>query len=123
MFSALNEYGYHAATPLRLAARAARDFWRAPSNPASNTTFGRTLYAAADLFSNLTRRYGKPEWRVDEVTIAGSPVRVREIEVWASPWCRLIHFARDQSDMRKAGRRGIEPVVLLVAPLSGHYAT
>lgn len=123
MLYALNEYAYHAATPMRLAARAARDFWHAPANPASNTAFGRTAYAAADLFANLTRRYGKPEWRIHEVTIEGCPVRVRQIEVWSSPWVKLIHFARDPLDLRRAGRAAEAPSVLLVAPLSGHYPT
>ncbi len=48
---------------------------------------------------------------------------MREAVDWSSPWCRLIHFGRDRTDMRKAGRRRMEPAVLIVAPLSGHYAT
>jgi poly(3-hydroxybutyrate) depolymerase len=84
---------------------------------------GRRLYAGADLFANLTRRYGKPAWGVDSVMIDGQPVRVRPTEVWSSPWCKLTHFARDMADMRRAGRRTREPAVLIAAPLSGHYAT
>jgi poly(3-hydroxybutyrate) depolymerase len=123
MLYALHEYAYYTASPLRLAARMARDFWGSPANPASETQMGRTLYAAADLFANLTRRYGKPEWRLDSVEINGCDVRVRQVEVWSSPWCKLIHFARDPSDMRRAGRSGVQPPVIIAAPLSGHYAT
>jgi poly(3-hydroxybutyrate) depolymerase len=119
----LYEAGYYASTPLRFAARLTRDFWSSPLNPAAETELGRSLYAGADLFANLTRRYGKPDWRIDQVTIAGRPVRVRPTEVWSSPWVKLTHFARDMADMRKAGRRELEPAVLIVAPLSGHYAT
>jgi len=50
-------------------------------------------------------------------------VRVRITEAWSSPWCKLTHFARDTTDMRRAGRRTREPAVLIAAPLSGHYAT
>lgn len=123
MLYALHEYAYYTASPMRLAARMARDFWGSPANPAWETRMGRTLYAASELFSNLTRRYGKPAWRIDTIDIDGTEVRVRQIEVWSSPWCKLIHFARDPSDMRRAGRVGVEPPVLIAAPLSGHYAT
>jgi poly(3-hydroxybutyrate) depolymerase len=123
MLYSLYEGGYYASTPLRLAALATRDFWSSPLNPARDSDLGRRLFANADLFANLTRRYGKPKWRIDAVEIDGYPVRVRATEVWSSPWCKLTHFARDMSDMRKAGRRTLEPAVLIVAPLSGHYAT
>lgn len=123
MLYAMNEYGYYAATPMRAAARSARDFWRSPLNPAANTALGRTLYAATDLFSNVTRRYGKPEWGIDKTVVNGVEVRVRQTTVWQSPWCKLIQFDRDMGDMRRAGRLEYDPAVLIVAPLSGHYAT
>jgi poly(3-hydroxybutyrate) depolymerase len=123
MLYSLYEGGYYASTPLRLAALATRDFWSSPLNPARDSELGRRLFANSDLFANLTRRYGKPKWRIDTVEIDGYQVRVRATEVWSSPWCKLTHFARDMSDMRKAGRRTLEPAVLIVAPLSGHYAT
>jgi poly(3-hydroxybutyrate) depolymerase len=123
MLYALQEYAYYAATPLRLAARTTRDFWGSAANPFSGTGVGRTLYASADLFANVTRRYGKPKWGIDEVEIDGQPVRVRPVVEWSSPWCRLIHFARDRSDLRRVGRTRFDPTVLIVAPLSGHYAT
>ena len=123
MLYALHEYGYYTASPLRLAAQMARDFWGSPANPASDTAIGRTLYASAELFANLTRRYGKPAWNIDSVQIDETDVRVRQVSVWSSPWANLIHFARDRNDLRRAGRTQFEPAVLIVAPLSGHYAT
>jgi poly(3-hydroxybutyrate) depolymerase len=123
MLYALSEFGYYASTPWRFAARAARDFWSAPANPAANTEFGRNAYAAADLFANVTRRYGKPQWRIDSTEINGQTVRVTPTTTWSSPWVNLVHFARSRTDMRKAGKRTLDPTVLIVAPLSGHYAT
>ena len=123
MLYALHEAAYYASTPLRAAARLARDFWSSPLNPAADTEFGRRLYASSDLFANVTRRYGKPEWGIDSVVINGHPVRVRPVVVWSSPWVKLLQFSRDPSDMRRAGRRAIEPAVLIVAPLSGHHAS
>jgi poly(3-hydroxybutyrate) depolymerase len=124
MLYALHEYAYYTASPLRLAAQMARNFWGSPANPASETQLGRTMYAAAELFANLTRRYSKPEWNIDTVEIDGQDVRVRQVPVWtSSPWVKLVHFARDRGDLRRAGRTEFEPPVLIVAPLSGHYAT
>ncbi|NGM52284.1 polyhydroxyalkanoate depolymerase [Caulobacter sp. 602-2] len=123
MLYALHEASFYASTPMRLAARAARDFWGSPLNPAANTELGRRLYAGADLFSNVTRRYGKPDWRIDSVQVNGVDVRVRPTVVWQSPWARLIQFDRDMADMRRAGKFELDPAVLIVAPLSGHYAT
>eukprot|EP01037_Dinobryon_pediforme_P016958 gene16958-17145_t len=123
MLYALNELGYHAATPLRRVARATRDFWSAPYNPASESAFARNISAGADLFATVTRRYGKPEWMIDETLVDGHKVRVRRNTAWSSPWVDLVHFNRDTSDLRRAGRRTMDPAVLIVAPLSGHYAT
>ena len=123
MLYSLHEYAYHSALPWRLGAQIARDFWKNPANPASETAIGRTLYASSEMVAGLTRRYGKPLWGIDSVEIEGREVRVVEDLAWASPWCRLVHFARHPTDMRKAGRKGVEPAVLIVAPLSGHYAT
>lgn len=123
MLYALYEAGYYATSPLRMAALAARDFWSSPLNPAAESDLGRRIYATSDLFANLTRRYGKPDWMIDSVEINGRPVRVRAQTVWSTPWCKLTHFARDMSDLRRAGKSELEPAVLIAAPLSGHYAT
>ncbi|MDP1630170.1 MAG: polyhydroxyalkanoate depolymerase [Caulobacter sp.] len=123
MLYALHEANYYAAAPMRAAARMARDWWSSPLNPARNSTLGRNAYAGADLYANVTRRYGRPEWQIDEVTINDTPVRVRQTVVWESPWCRLVQFDRDMAGMRQAGKLTLDPAVLIVAPMSGHYAT
>jgi poly(3-hydroxybutyrate) depolymerase len=123
MLYALHEYAYYTAGPMRMAAQMARDFWGSPANPAADTAFGRRLYASAELFANLTRRYGKPAWGIDTVKVGEVDVRVREVSAWRSPWVNLIHFTRDRGDLRRAGHKKLEPAVLIVAPLSGHYAT
>ncbi len=123
MLYSLYEASFYLSTPLRTATRLTRDFWGSQANPARDSAIGRRIYAGADLLANLTRRYGRPAWGINSVEIDGKPVRVRPTEVWSSPWTKLIHFSRDMSDMRAAGRRELEPAVLIVAPLSGHYAT
>src|ERR1700751_4525737 len=86
MLYTLYEAGYYASTPLRAAARLTRDFWSSPLNPGKDSELGRRLYAGADLFANLTRRYGKPAWGIDAVQIDGQSVRVRPTQVGSRPW-------------------------------------
>lgn len=119
MLYALHESAYYAAAPLRLAAGAARKFWGSPLNPTSRSDVGRRLFAAADLLQNMTRRYGKPDWRIDEIEVGDGVVPVGMDTVWMSPWCKLQRFRRNPD----TARRGAEPKVLIVAPLSGHHAT
>ena len=123
MLYSLHEYAYYTAAPFRVMAQLTRDFWGSKLNPASDTALGRTLYASAELFSNITKRYNKPDWRIDKVSINGQDVRVNIVEDWSSPWVKLLRFQRDTTDMRRAGVRKAAPAVLIVAPLSGHYAT
>ena len=77
MLYSLHEYAYHSALPWRLGAQIARDFWKNPANPASETAIGRTLYASSEMVAGLTRRYGKPLWGIESVEIEGREVRVR----------------------------------------------
>ena len=123
MLYALHELAYWGAAPLRQSAKFARDFWSSPFNPAAESEVGRGLFAAAELTSEATQRYGRPNWRIDTVEIGGVDVRVRPQTVWSSPWVKLQHFTCEAADLRRAGRTGVRPTVLIVAPLSGHYAT
>lgn len=123
MLYALHETAYRSAAPLRMAAEFARDFWRSPFNPAAASSLGRTLSASADLTASLTRRYFRPAWGLDETIVNGHPVAVQRDTVWRSPWVKLRRFVRDPDDLRRAGASAEAPAVLIVAPLSGHFAT
>jgi poly(3-hydroxybutyrate) depolymerase len=123
MLYALHELAYTSAQPFRLGAQVARQFWTSPLNPMASTAIARTAYASAELFESVTRRYGKPDWGLEVVNIGGKPVRTTQQIIWSSPWVRLIRFARNVGDLKRAGRPVAAPSVLIVAPLSGHYAT
>lgn len=75
----------------------------------------RPVAAGLEMAERLTRRYGKPEFGIDEVEADGRRVRVFEEIADETPFCNLLHFKKE----------GVEnqPKVLIVAPLSGHYAT
>ncbi len=90
-----------------------------PLNPFSHTYPARALSAACAVFESLTRRYGKPEFAIHSIEIDGQSVPVTQSIVQRRTFCNLLHFARAPL------ARSFEttPPVLLIAPLSGHYAT
>ncbi len=123
MLYALYEMSHWSVGPMRLAAQVQGLMLRSPLNPVGRSELSRTAAAASDLFEAVTRRYTKPDWRLPETVTNGVPVAVKPTRVWGSPWCGLIHFERDAEALRRARGARADPTVLIVAPLSGHYAT
>lgn len=118
------ELNHAAVAPLRHLADINKRLCQSPYNPLSYTWAGKNITAACDLFEAITRRYGKPEWGLTKTVINGVTVPVKERVIWSRPFGRLLHFERQTSARIKAqGDKGADPRVLLVAPLSGHYAT
>ncbi|MBY5869411.1 polyhydroxyalkanoate depolymerase [Rhizobium leguminosarum] len=118
MFYQLYELNHAAMAPFRAAADIMRFAYANPLNPFSHTPFGRTMAASLEMFERTTRRYGKPEFGLKQTTIGDKTVSVREEIVWSRPFCNLLHFARNAPAARDNDRR-----ILIVAPMSGHYAT
>ena len=102
--------------PMRLLAHGALSVLDAPFNPLRPTPMGRFAAAALDSFEHSTRRFGKPAFGHAQTVIDGVPVAVEETVVASRPWCELKRF-------RRAAHRPDDPAVLMVAPMSGHYAT
>lgn len=108
-----------ALNPSRVVADATRLLFRNPVNPLSYTPYGRSIAAACELFERSTRRYDRPQWRISSTLVGGERVPVQINVVWQRPFCRLIHFERQ---FTHAPSRP-QPRLVLVAPMSGHYAT
>lgn len=115
----LYELNHAAVMPLRAAAEFGLWALRHPLNPFGETVSVRNWAAALDVFESITRRYGKPKFGLDETVIEGRAVPVVERTVWERPFCRVIHFEREASALK--GLK--QPKLLIVAPMSGHYAT
>ncbi|MGO4570655.1 polyhydroxyalkanoate depolymerase [Microvirga sp. 2TAF3] len=117
----LSYYWYETAHWLLGPARAASDVTKSlfenPDNPLTNTTYGRTVSAACELFERTTRRYEKPAFGLAATQIDGKTVPVNERIVWERPFCDVISFDRAFSGAKA------QPKLLIVAPMSGHYAT
>jgi poly(3-hydroxybutyrate) depolymerase len=113
------EMSHAALNPSRAMADATRLFFKNPVNPLSFTTYGKTIAAACEMFERSTRRYGKPEWRISSTLVGGERVPVNITVAWERPFCRLLHFER----VFERPPRRPHPKLLIVAPMSGHYAT
>lgn len=115
MIYQLYEMQHAMLAPARLAAQATKYIYKNPWNPLTGTQFGRTMAANAEMLERGTRRFGKPEFLLHETEIGGKAVSVHETCVINKPFCTLLHFNRHIE--RK------DPKVLVVAPMSGHFAT
>ena len=85
-------------------------------NPLREIPFGRVTTAALDSFEHTTRTFGKPGFGHATTKIDGETVAVTEEIALHLPWCDLLHFKR-------AADRPADRTLLIVAPLSGHFAT
>ncbi len=109
------EMTHAAISPLRQAAQMSLEAASSPFNPFRDSYASRYQAAQLTMFINATRRYGKPEFGIHSVEIDGEDVAIHEKVLHKKPFCQLIHF------QRKTERK--DPPVLIVAPMSGHYAT
>ena len=101
--------------PVRIMAEAARGLFIQPWPLVSEMPLVKSAAAALDLLSNAGIAHGRPSFGITSTTVAGKEVSVREIPVIESPFCTLLHFRKSSP--------ALQPTVLLVAPLSGHFST
>ncbi|MDE2335033.1 MAG: polyhydroxyalkanoate depolymerase [Rhodospirillales bacterium] len=96
----------------RSAARLLEGFGQAPA-----AVGVRRAAAWCEAYGHAATTHERPEFGIDAVVVDGSPQLVVEEVAAATPFARLLHF-------RKPGLTGRpQPRVLIVAPMSGHFAT
>ena len=105
-----------ALAPLRFFAGAAGCVIGQPWPIIGNLPFMRGTAAALNLFSRTGISHERRPFGIASVTADGAEVPVTEEIVATHPFCRLVRF-------RKAGASVDQPKLLMVAPLSGHFAT
>ncbi len=88
-----------------------------PLNPWSYTGMANVTTAALDVFAHASQPYGKPEFGFQHALINGKKVEISEEIEARAPFGQLKHF------IRKAPGLGKQPKLLIVAPMSGHFAT
>ena len=90
-------------------------FLQNPANPMAYFGGGPVLASALEVFAHASAPRGKPDFALESTVIDGKPVIVSEQVVLRRPFGQLKRFARE-------GVTG-GPRLLIVAPMSGHYAT
>jgi poly(3-hydroxybutyrate) depolymerase len=84
-------------------------------NGSSDSAVIRNLTAAYELISRAGLTHHRPSFDIPTVTVGNREVEVREEAAFTTPFGTLLHFKKDIES--------VQPRVLLVAPLSGHFAT
>ena len=114
IYQAYQQY-VDATDPLRASARAAAPFlghtW--PGLPSSPLL--RKMAAAYEVFARTQLTHVRPPFAIDSVLDGGRTVAVREEVIDRTPFCTLLRFRKETT--------AEQPAVLLVAPMSGHFAT
>ncbi|MCA9826453.1 MAG: polyhydroxyalkanoate depolymerase [Dehalococcoidia bacterium] len=104
-------------TPVRAFARAAAANLRTPA-PFGVSELPATMHAAAafEMLSRAGLSHTRPAFNITSVNMDGVDVPVTEEAAMVTPFCTLLHFRKEVPFVR-------QPKVLLVAPMSGHFAT
>ncbi|WP_429279707.1 polyhydroxyalkanoate depolymerase [Paraburkholderia sp. GAS41] len=81
------------------------------------TPQGRSLRASCDLIELAGLTHVRPPFDLDEIEVDGKPVKLIEEVAAHTPFCSLLHFRKETAPSQA------QPRVLVIAPMSGHFAT
>ncbi|MGI4880305.1 MAG: polyhydroxyalkanoate depolymerase [Janthinobacterium lividum] len=98
------------------ASKMTSDWMLSPANPFAQVGASPVIARALEVFAHATAPRGKPAFGLDATIVDGVSVAVSEEIVLRKPFGQLKHFVRAVS-----GRN--DPKLLIVAPMSGHFAT
>ncbi|MBQ0132335.1 MAG: polyhydroxyalkanoate depolymerase, partial [Comamonas sp.] len=104
-------------------AQATAKLYSNPLLPMAQSPLSQRIVAGFDLFYRLGKGYEKPEFGIQSVPVDGVNVTVLERIEMEKPFCQLRRFKRFSDDPATLDTLLQQPPVLVVAPLSGHYAT
>ncbi|MFZ3236208.1 MAG: polyhydroxyalkanoate depolymerase [Stellaceae bacterium] len=101
--------------PLRGLASMAAAALANPLPGISRNAVQRAVGAICELIARAGLSHRRPAFGIDRVAVGNRSVAVREVETHRTPFASLLHFAKETA--------AAQPRVLLVAPMSGHFAT
>jgi poly(3-hydroxybutyrate) depolymerase len=101
--------------PVRAIADLAAAALAQPLPGVSRSIFQRAVAAVYEMVARAGLSHRRPAYGIDSIRAAAQDITVREVEVHRTPFCTLLHFEKDMAK--------IQPRALLVAPMSGHFAT
>ena len=104
-------------------AQAAAKLYNNPALPIAQGPMSQRMSAGYELMYRLCKDYVKPQFDIKTVKADGKDIVIHEAVAADKPFCELRRFKRFSDDPELLGRMKDQPAVLIVAPLSGHYAT
>lgn len=87
-----------------------------PALPFGYGAGGTVMASALEVFAHASANYGKPSFNLQTVEVDGTSYPVTEAIVLHKPFGNLLHFSHP-------GLAKDAPRLLIVAPMSGHFAT
>ncbi len=109
--------------PFAELASVAAKIYNNPTWSFAKLPMAQRISAAYELMHRLGKDYEKPEFGIHTVDVDGVGVAIHERVEIDKPFCELRRFKRFSDDSETLLKLKGQPVVLVVAPLSGHYAT
>ncbi len=104
-------------------AQSAAKLFRNPQSAMGQSPFAQRISAGYDLMHRLGKDYEKPEFGLRTVLAGDVEIAIHERVEIDKPFCELRRFKRFTDDPKTLEKLKGQPAVLIVAPLSGHYAT
>ena len=123
MLYQLHEFNRAAMAPFTYWAEAGAKVFSTQGSWLAQLPGAARLAAGYELLYRIGKDYEKPEFGIHSIQAHGATVPVVEQTALSKPFCRLQRFKRfsDETNVIQALKN--DPVVLVVAPLSGHHAT
>lgn len=104
-------------------AQAASKIYSNPLSPMGQNPFAQRVAAGYSLIYRLGKDYEKPAFDIQTIDVDGTSIAIHERVEIDKPFCELRRFKRFSDDTDTLVKLKDQPAVLIVAPLSGHYAT
>ncbi len=123
MLYQMHEWQRSLLGPLSYFAEANARMLSGSSNPFAQFPGAQRLAASNELIYRLGKDYQKPEFGIHSATAHDHEIAVIERVDMAKPFCQLKRFKRFSDDPTTIDKMKNDPIVLVVAPLSGHHAT
>ncbi len=116
MLYSLYHSNQHSVSALRQSAVLTRSLVNTMGSQGEGLFGSNALNSNMEYIEFVTKRFDKPDYEISTVVIDGSDVPVTESLEMHKPFCKLLSFKR-------SGIKQVKEKVLIVAPMSGHYAT
>ena len=103
--------------PMRRLSRGFVGLMHAMPGTRDNSLLLRNLTATLDLMADAEITHVRPAFGIDSVRVGDRMVSVVEEVVAASAFCSLLHFRKEMAG------EAVQPRLLIMAPMSGHFST